>query len=162
MTDPLPFEREREITKKKELKLNGKKSRFQKDLLEKKEADAARQNFDQRAAEFMENRQQQQAEGVETAKKLIAMLRDKTIPQNKGVLSVGEEQEVRAEFNVLINSLNNDQSQPEGHGSLTAIALLVKTLFEMRDRMNILEYDLSVAKKKLQSRAADSGDSKNG
>jgi len=128
MTDanPLPFEREREITKAKELKLSGKKSRFQKQILERQEAEKAKETFDQRASQFMENRQQQQAEGVETAKKLIAMLRDKTIPQNKGVLSVTEEQEVRS------------------------------------DRMNALEYELSVAKKKIESRAAASEASKNG
>lgn len=162
MTEPLPFEREREITKSKELKLSGTKSRFQKQILERQEAEKAKETFNERAAQFMENRQHQQAEGVETAKKLIAMFRDKTIPQNKGVISVTEEQEVRAEFNILINSLNNDQSQPEGHGSLTAIALLVKTIFEMRDRINSLEYELSVAKKKIESRAAASEATKSG
>lgn len=151
---PLPFEEQREISNKKNLKLSGRSSRFQKEVIQRKEAEAAKETFDKRASEYMENRQEQQAQGVEVAKKLIGMLRDKTLPQNKGVLSISEEQEIRQEFNILTNSLNNDQTQPEGHGSLTAIALIIKVLFEMRDRMNLLEYQLEMEKKKNMSSPA--------
>lgn len=155
MNKPLPFEQEPEAINTKGLKISGRNSRFQKDLLAKKEAAAAKESFEKRANEFMENRQEKQAEGVDVAKHLIAMLRDKTLPVNKGVLAKSQEYEVRQEFNYLINSLNNDQTQPEGHGSLTAIALLVKILFEMRDRINTLEYDLEICKRNLSSQSQE-------
>ena len=154
---PIPFEREREVSSKKNLKISGRTSRFQKEIIERQEAESVKQNFEKRAHDFMENRQEQQAQGVEVAKRLISMLRDKTLPQNKGVLSISEEQEIRQEFNILINSLNNDQAQQEGHGSLTAIALLVKVLFEMRDRINTMEYDLELQKRTNVSSAGTPG-----
>ncbi len=146
------FEREREVLINKTLNVKGKKSRFQADLEEKQESVQRSKDFEQKAESFMKSRSDQQARGFEIAKMFMESLRDKTLNANKGTMIKALEKEVREDLNALVNDLNNDPNQKyDGQGSLTAIALLVKSTFDMRDRINELEYEISKLKKQKES-----------
>lgn len=149
MSERIAFSEEREVKKTKELKLGTtKNSRFQAKVVERQQQQKAADSFEAKADELMANRQDQQVKGMDLAKKFMQAFRDKTLSSNKGVLIKEVERELREEFQHLILDMNNDQDQKyDGWGSLTGISLLVKVLFEMRDRINELEYQLSEYKK---------------
>jgi len=152
MSNDIGFEREREVSINKSLQLKGRKSRFQANIEEKKEVKQRTQDFEQKAETFMQSRHDQQSRGFKIAKFFMDSLRDKTLSTNKGTTIKALEKEMREDLNALIQDLNNDPNQKyDGQGSLTAIALLVKTTFDMRDRMNELEFEIAKIKKQNES-----------
>lgn len=149
---PVAFEREREVKNTRGLKMKTSNSRFQNGIEEKKQAEKAKESFDKKAEQFVADRQNQQAKGFDLAKVFMTVIRDKTLQSQKGILASNEEKELREEFQHFILDLNNDPGQKyDGMGSLNAIALLTKTLFEMRDRMNDMEFEIISLKKKIAS-----------
>ena len=153
--EPIAFENERAVVAKKGVKI-GSKSRFNKEIEEKKAAEEAAKNFEEKANAFMKSRQESDERGVNIVKRLMAMLRDKTVPSNKGVVALNAEKELREDLSAFVQLINNDPNQStDGHGSLTAIAIIVKVLFEMRDRNNVLEFELEQLKSIINSGEKD-------
>lgn len=80
-------------------------------------------------------------------------LMDKTLPQNKSIFSSEMERELLQNMMKLADDINNDPAQPDSYGSLSWIAVLLKTCLAQRDRLNQLEYVLVQMEKKFESSA---------
>ena len=78
---------------------------------------------------------------------------DKTLPQNRNVFNLESEKEMLQNMIQLAIEINNDPNEQEGMGSLTWITCLFKTTMAQRDRINELEYAVSMMQKKLDSTA---------
>lgn len=78
---------------------------------------------------------------------------DKTLPQNRNVFNAESEKELLGNMINLAAEINNDPNERESEGSLTWIVLLLKTCFNQRDRVNELEYAMTMLNKKLDPTA---------
>lgn len=78
---------------------------------------------------------------------------DKTLPQNRNIISRESEKELLQNMIQLAIEINNDTNEQEGMGSLTMITCLLKTSLSQRDRINELEYAVSQMQKKMESSA---------
>lgn len=160
---PLGFERQRDIKNTRGLKMKSSGSRFQSQIEERQSAAKAKESFEQKAEQFVADRQNQQVKGLDLAKTFMTHMRDKTLPSQRGVIASNLEKELREELQHFTIDLNNDPNQKyDGMGSVSTIALLVKCLFEMRDRMNSMEYEIVTLKKKIASSAPDTETKSNG
>ena len=155
MTDAIAFENDPEIKKTRELKVGGKRSMFQAPAEEKREAEERTAAFNNRAEQFMQNRQSKQDTGIVLAKRFFGAMRDKSLNKNKGVISQDAERELREDLQKLILDLNNDPEEKfDGMGSLSSIMMVMRVLFEMRDRVNELEYEVALLKREESSTAS--------
>jgi hypothetical protein len=84
----------------------------------------------------------------ELSTQLFELFRDRTLPQNKSDISKKLESKVIQELQNLAIQLNSAESnQPEGMGSTAMDTILFGLIFKMRDRINILEFELDALKK---------------
>lgn len=90
---------------------------------------------------------------AELATQFNKIMADKTLVQNKGPFAKEIEKEVLSNMINLAVEINNDGKEIEGMGSLTWITLLLKTCLSQRNKINQLEYSLSVLEKKLEPSA---------
>jgi len=128
----------------KGLKLDPAKSRFKKKSEE-------RASFHEQAEAIHKKMEGYQLRAIELGKSFIKMLRDKTLPDNKGPLELSLEREVIDKLIGFAIDVNNDQHEKEGMGSVGLITLLLNSLLKVRDNYNKLEYRLSLMEKKLSS-----------
>jgi len=75
---------------------------------------------------------------------------DKTLPQNRNLFNQDTEKELLQNMVQLAIEINNDISENEGMGSLTWITCLFKTCLAQRDRLNELDYEHALLKKKIE------------
>ena len=76
---------------------------------------------------------------------------DKTLKQNRNMLSIEYEKEMLQNMLQLAVEINRDPNEQEGMGSLTWITLLFKTCLAQRDRLNDMEYALIMLQKKIDT-----------
>lgn len=70
------------------------------------------------------------------------MIGDKTLQENKGPLATQVEKEVLSELLQTINDINNDESEEMDYGTLSLMALFMKSFIKQRNRLNELEFKL--------------------
>jgi len=75
-------------------------------------------------------------------------MEDKTLQSNKNIFARELEKDLLSDMIKLAVEINNDPNEPEGMGSMSWIVLLFKTCFSQRDKMNKLEYTISLLDKK--------------
>jgi hypothetical protein len=80
----------------------------------------------------------------------FAAIKDRTLPENKSIQDKEHEKEVLNNLAKVANVLNNDETQPEGIGSVALIKLLLETVLYQRDLINILGYNTSVLDSKIK------------
>lgn len=78
---------------------------------------------------------------------LNKMMQDKTLHTNKTPFQKSFESDIVAELVKLALDVNSDENEPEGAGSVSCIILLLNTCLLQRDKINKLEYDVSLLKK---------------
>lgn len=66
---------------------------------------------------------------------------NKTLAENKTVISKSFEKELMEKFITLAQKINSDENEPEGMGSLGLITVLIATCFSIRDKLNLQEYN---------------------
>lgn len=126
---------------KKSLKLDGSKSQFTK---------PARPNFSQAADRAIDNAEGKRQKALELTKQFWDIVRDKTLPENKGPLKKDLEKEIsnklisyaiemNGEIEITDNEGNVVGKEPDGIGSVSLIALLLKIVLYQRDINNLLE-----------------------
>jgi hypothetical protein len=72
---------------------------------------------------------------------------DKTLAQNKTVFMIDLEREVLSKMVDLAVTINNDELENEGMGSIMWIVTLLKNSFKQRNKINELEYEIFQLKK---------------
>ena len=78
-------------------------------------------------------------------------MEDKVLPDNKTSINLDIEREIIDSLASLYTEINQDDSQPEGIGSLAMATLGIKTLLSQRDKINKLSYEINVLKSNLES-----------
>lgn len=144
----LPFQEESDIAVKRSLKGSlSSRSMFQKNL---EDESISAEKFSKAADMVYDNLNDRAALIRDLSKSFMTAIRDKTPPENKGGIAIEFERDVRSRLNSAIYEMNNDViSEEDGVGSQAGIALLSKALFEIRDRINSIEYEINKLSKEI-------------
>jgi len=125
----------------KKSKLDSSKSQFNK---------PSRPSFESAAEEAVNKAEDKKQKALELTKQFWNVIRDKTLPENKGPLKKDLEKEISnklisyaIEINGYVDVTDDDGNilgkEPDGMGSVGLIALLMKTVLYQRDVNNLLE-----------------------
>lgn len=91
------------------------------------------------------------AKAAELALHFNKSMADKTLPQNRSLFQQDAEKDLLKQMIELAVDINNDPNEQEGMGSLSWITLLLRTCFSQRDKINRLEYSMSLLEKKFDT-----------
>lgn len=131
------------------VKLDPKKSRFQPKEKKKTQAD-----FEREIAEYQKNSESLTAKVMQLSNRFMKAVDDKTLLENKGIGN-DVEKELVNELAALALHINNDESQPEGIGSVGLITLLMNAMLSQRDRLNEQAYEIHLLKEQLKKSSTD-------
>jgi len=128
------------------LKINNKNS-----ILSTLPKKANPQEFQQQVKETQEKIMTYEAEASQLAMMFQKLLEDKTLPDNRNLLSSESERDLISKIVDVAVSLNNDENEMEGMGSIGVSILLFRAALYHKDKINKLEYGLVQADKKIKS-----------
>lgn len=131
------------------LKIDKSKSKFAKKIMEK-------EAFDEKVKNFHEKSQNRQQLAFELGKKFLAVINDTTLKQNKGPISSELEREVISDLINFAISINTDENEQEGMGSVSLLTLLYKALIIFRDNYNELSFKVDRLEKELRLSSGNS------
>lgn len=121
----------------------------QKSIFDGKKKPPSQQEFQQKIHGAQEKSSGYKQTASQLFIRFLKSIADKTLTQNKNIFSSEKEQETLQELIQLGMDVNNDPlEENNGMGSLTLITLLFKTCLAQRDKINDLEYAVSVLQKK--------------
>ncbi len=120
------------------LKINNTNSQFSSQKEEK-------EKFENQIERSQQQVSQESEEARELGMKMIKILGDKTLKENKGQIARNLEQSVISSLQELATRINNKSESSEGSVMLFTIA--ISGCMRMRDRMNELEYKISQVQK---------------
>lgn len=129
-------------------KVGLKKVSTQKSIFESMPSKPTQEDLDQRVQKMQERATGFKAKAAELAAQFNTVVADKTLPQNKNVFQQELEKELLVKMVRLSQEVNNNVDENEGEGSLIWIILLLQTCFKQRDKINRLEYAVSLLEKK--------------
>lgn len=109
------------------------------------------QEFEREASESNKRLDSYQEQAKELTIQFKKLMDDKTLQQNKNVFAADIENDIISKMIGLAVQINQDKDEMEGMGSVGWIALLLKHTFLLKDRINYLEYTVSVQDNKLKS-----------
>jgi hypothetical protein len=101
------------------------------------------------ASKILASQEVQSKLGWELTTKLLAVFKDKTLKENKDSLYIDAETGVLKDYVDFARLINSDEHQEEGLGTLGFSIAIVKCALLQRDRLNEVEYELSLLKKEL-------------
>lgn len=148
MKSNIPFfdetENEVEDTKNAGLKsVSSSKSIF--DSIPKK---PTRDSLKQKIGEMQETTSSYKKKISDLTKKFLSFINDKTLKENRDPFQESLEKETISQLTDLASQINEDPSEREGMGSLLLSTILMKIVFQQRDKINNLEYRISKLEKK--------------
>jgi Trp operon repressor len=141
----MPFDDDYKDLSKEQPKPSGLKNvSSQKSIFEGQTRKPTQQEFEQRVHTIEEAKSGYKAQTADLAIQFNKMMADKTLPENKNIFAQDMEREVLKRMIRLAEVIDNDPNEEKiGTGSLSWIAVLLKTCMIQRDRINQLEYALS-------------------
>lgn len=132
------------------VKIDNKKSRYGRQMEEKAEAEQIKIAFEKRAEEAHEKMLNRNQQLFELGKQFVEIMRDKTLPVNKGPLQQSLERETLDKLLHFAEEVNNDELETrEGMGSIGLFTLMFRVNLLMRDKCNALEYRVEQLEKAL-------------
>jgi hypothetical protein len=146
---PFDDEEQKEFTPK----IGVKQVQGQKSMFEGKPRAPTQQEFTQQVQTSQEKLSGHKKRAAELFIQFNRTMSDKTLPLNRNILNAETEKEMLQNMIQLAIDINDDPNELEGMGSLTWITLLFKTCLSQRDRMNELEYMVSMLQKKTDNTA---------
>jgi cell division protein ZapA (FtsZ GTPase activity inhibitor) len=130
----------------KTVKLNPKKSKFAPQF----EARQAAEQLDRAASEIHQKSQDRQQEIFELGSRFVEMMKDRTVPTQKGPVAQSVEREVLQQLINFAIEVNTDLNEPkEGMGSVSLLTLMLKVSLLMRDKHNVLEHKIHQLEQRL-------------
>lgn len=120
---------------KKQVKIDNSRSRFARQK-------SIQEEFEKKADQTFQTMQDRQKEALELGQQFLQMMRDKTLPAQKLPIAQSLERELLNKMVTFAVMVNNDQTEPEGMGSVSLMTLLFKAALIMRDNYNQIEYRL--------------------
>lgn len=127
----------------KNVKLDTKKSRFAKQA-------ETKINFEKKVDEVHNTMVSRQQQVFDLGKQFLELMRDKTLPENKGPMQTSLEREILNKLTQFAIEVNNDENEGESMGSISMIVLLLKSSLIMRDNYNKMEYKVEQLEKQLK------------
>lgn len=106
-------------------------------------------DLDKRVQQINEKSFSYKTRASDLANQFNKAMADKTLKSNKNSFSQEMERELLGKMIQLAIEINNDPFEQESMGSLGWITMLLKTCFSQRDRINNIEYFLSILEKKI-------------
>lgn len=122
-------------------KLNNSRSKF----AVKEEDDST---FNQTAEQVHSKRMENNQKAFELGKAFLNILNDKTLSENKGPIAKSTEVEILTGLIEYGTSMNNDENESEGTGSIAIIMILLRSILILKDKINALEYSINSLNKK--------------
>lgn len=129
-------------------KQSGLKISNEKSILNTIPRKPSKEEFEKKAAAVNEQLNSYTDRAAELSIQFKKVLEDKTLLQNKTILSTDLEREVIGKLTQLGIDMNTDENEKEGMGGIGLIALLFRSILIQRDKINSLEY----ANKQLEVR----------
>lgn len=147
----MPFDEESESTKLQKSKLGLRNVSSQKSIFENVPKKPSQEDFEKKVKDVQENNNSYKQRAAELAIQFKKIVEDKTLPQNKNVFAQELEREVLSKMIQLAVEINNDPNEQEGMGSLGWITLLFKINLMQRDKINNIEYKISLLERKIEN-----------
>lgn len=107
--------------------------------------------FEQRASQANDRLNSYIERSAELIPLFLKMLNDKTLPENRSILTNDLEKEIIGNMMQLGLDMDADIAEKDGAGSIGLCVLLMKCLLLQRDKMNTIEYNLLQVKNELQT-----------
>ncbi len=149
----VPFQEHEKIEKKtSNVKLDASKSRFASKANDKQTSSG---NLHDQVSEFKEHEKQVAQEIMSLSRTYMGFIKNKTVRENKSPIEDDLEKETVQKLIQISMELNNDDTQPEGIGSLGLINLLFRSVLAQRDIINNLEYRYELLNRKLSREEKD-------
>jgi hypothetical protein len=145
----MPFDEEDEIEVLPPKNSGLKKVSTQKSIFEELPKKPTQKDLDKKVKDNQERLTGYRAAASDLSKKYISLLKDKTLKQNKNSFVKELEKEIIADMVQLAIDINNDPAEQEGMGSLSWITLLLQVNLAQNNRINELEYKVSLLENKL-------------
>lgn len=142
----MPFEEDEDVSDLKNFNAVKLKNPIGKQNFKK----PSQEDFEKKVKSIQEQNSLYKQKAAELAVQFKKVLEDKTLPQNKNIFSIEMEKEVLSKMVQLAIDINNDPNEQEGMGSLSWITYLFKISLSQRDRLNKLEYAISLLEKKTE------------
>jgi hypothetical protein len=108
-------------------------------------------DFENKAKNVNDNSISNKSRVVELSSQFRKIIEDKTLPENRSPLQDAYQAEIFGKLLELATQLNEDENEPENVGSMALIVLLMKTNFLLKDKINILEYKLSLLETEVKN-----------
>ncbi len=89
---------------------------------------------------------------MELSRTYMGFIKNKIVKENKSPIEEDLEKETVQKLIQISMQLNNDDTQPEGIGSLGLINLLFRSVLAQRDIINNLEYKYVQLERQLSSK----------
>jgi len=145
-----PFQEVEETEKQtSNVKLDSSKSRFASKSGEKR---VAAVNLQDKVSEFKEHEKKLAQEIMELSRNYMGFIRNKVVRENKSPIEDDLEKETVQKLIQISMELNNDDTQPEGIGSLGLINLLFRSVLAQRDIINNLEHKYVQLERQMSSK----------
>ena len=136
-------ENEENFAPKKGLKIGQSKS-FQPSKKQSEE------NFS-KSVDYVESKKKENQSDLNSlSNSLIEIMKDKTLKNNKNPLAKANEKQVINDIISFAASLDSDENEPINSGTSAITTLILALSLLQRDRINSLEYKISILEEKLK------------
>lgn len=148
----MPFDEEEDSPSIQSQKVGLKKVSSQKSIFDSMPKKPTQAEFEDKVHAVQERMSNNKKQASDLASQFIKIMTDKTLKENKSPFALDMEKEVLTNMISLAVQINSDPNeQYDGMGSLGWITLLLKTCLSQRDRINRLEYALTLLDKKTSA-----------
>jgi ATP-dependent Clp protease adapter protein ClpS len=145
----MPFDEEDDDTLEPQpVKTGLKKVSTQKSIFDDMAKKPTQEDLNKKVKQLQEKDSSYKVNFAELAVELSKVMNDKTLRENKNVFSKEIESELLKKLVNLATQVNND-AENEGEGSIGLITLLLKISLLQRDRINSMEYRISLLEKNM-------------
>lgn len=110
----------------------------------------AKQDFQQQVMNTHKRLEGHLKDAYELGTEFTRLMSDTRVSDNIGPYDRSFEKEIVRKFIDYAITVNNDDQEKEGMGSVSLITLLLKTAFKLRDRINQLSYDNHLLERRIQ------------
>ena len=145
-----PFSNDNEQPSIQSQKIGLKKVSTQKSIFDSMPKKPTQDDLDQRVRNVETRVASNKSKGYDLAVQFFKTMADKTLPENKNMLQKEMEQDLLKRLMQFAIAANTDIAEKEGSGSLSLITILMNLALKQRDKINLLEYKVSILEKKSE------------
>ena len=146
----MPFDEEDEDLEQTQNKRGLRKVSSQKSIFDGIPKKPTQEEFENKVKKVQDRSSSYKQKAAEYSAQFKKIVSDRTLQQNRNVFAVEMETELLGNMIKLAADVNVDLNEQEGMGSLMWVVLLMKTCLAQRDRINKLEYVVSLLENKLE------------